>query len=153
MYKYRQLKFRAWDDKNKKWLFGYEYPNLGGFSLTGEVVLLGEISTPSLKDWNHINIDQFTGLKDRNDKDIYEGDIVRLLYTDWPSKPSEDPRSIDQYMIDIAGVYEVVYELNEFCVKCKNRYDEDNFNSILPGKHGYIEVIGNVNQNSNLLNK
>ncbi len=32
----RQIKFRAWDNKDKKWLLGYEYPNLGGFSMFGE---------------------------------------------------------------------------------------------------------------------
>ena len=31
----RQFKFRAYDKVNKKWLLGYEYPNLGGFSLVG----------------------------------------------------------------------------------------------------------------------
>ena len=31
------LKFRAYDKKAKKWLLGYEYPNLGGFSLFGEL--------------------------------------------------------------------------------------------------------------------
>ena len=38
------LKFRAYDNKAKEWLLGYEYPNLGGFSMFGECMLMGEWS-------------------------------------------------------------------------------------------------------------
>jgi hypothetical protein len=51
----RECKFRAWCAKHKRWLCGYEMPHLGGFSLFGEVMVLGE--------WSHI-LDRFIFQRD-----------------------------------------------------------------------------------------
>lgn len=76
----RELKFRAWDKKEKKWLLGYEHKNLGGFSMIGEVMLFGEytrmLGNYSLEDLDDIILMQFTGVKDKDDKDVYESDII-----------------------------------------------------------------------------
>lgn len=130
----RELKFRAWAKGYEKWCHRIEYIDDGlwlGYVDDG----IGELSTTD------IIVEQYTGEKDKNGKEIYEGDIVK----------TESP---NEGMNFEAGAIDYHQAMFLVCNAPKFSDPELTHSETL----GYycdteLEVIGNIHENPELLEK
>ena len=128
----REIKFRAWDEEEKKMHYSDSKLDYGmWFSLDrGKVECLRNCAyTDSFgdehDDWQPLdNIMEYIGLHDRNDKDIYECDIVEIqgkngyFVIDWNDTEAKWQmiNEVDGYIVDFDNYwsYEVVVVGNKY---------------------------------------
>lgn len=135
----RIIKFRMWDTEKKGWLLPEFYhdtassmPIDDAFEKTSKhpkELILGSYS----ENPKHILM-QFTGLRDNNNKEIYEGDILLL---DWEGNDDEPSK------IEVGWHKDGGYFLD-------GEYGHDYIPCLGSSDFGY-EVIGNIYENPDLL--
>ena len=132
----REIRFRVWDTVRKEWVHGPgNEPNLFGETiLFGELLRRPDDTSVRLEELNDIIALQFTGLLDKNGKEIYEGD---LLYSAKIQTDEEPPN--DRWIVD------VVFEDGSFCYGWHGDTLDKRECSI------EMEVIGNIYENPELL--
>lgn len=124
----KETTFRGIRKDNGEWAYGYFFQ-----SWERTYILWGTTNdNPNMIEVIPETVGQYTGLKDKNDVEIYEGDIVN-----WKGMEYGDTQAYGKDLIDVVGEIRCEYGSNEWV---RNSIDQ-------------CVVIGNVHEHPQLLEK
>ena len=125
----REIKFRAWV-KDRKAIFEVVLINYVTKKVTYLLERVGHLLSIRDAKFYDVELMQYTGLKDKNNKEIYEGDILFESFG-------------ERY-------YKVVFENGGFRAEFKGDFDEHSFDLIDVVAQG-CEIVGNIYENPELM--
>ena len=146
----RDIKFRVWDKEYEKMTYfndeDYEYKLPFVFRL--DQVLKKDSNYDDYEDFEYndvtdsVEVMQYTGLKDKNGKEIYEGDIIEFSYDMFVG-------NFDTFV----AKGKVVFKEGAFYVEIfeNERTTKDEAYLLYSINLDTIEVIGNIHDNPELL--
>ena len=123
-------KFRAWD-KETKTMIDVSLINFEEHSILGGHWKFGQ--TESIK-FDEVELMQSTGLVDKNDQEIFEGDVVRQVRT----QPTTENEIIIGVVTMLEGAWLIMNDGEQLASQLWSETDEN-------------EIIGNVCENEELL--
>lgn len=126
----REYKFRAWDNVREKMVSVIGIIQWGSMEIEVENE---SRDTYEIDDEEDFVLMQYTGLKDKNGKEIYDGDIV----------------NVDSY--ELCNPFVIVFEDGCFWFGAKLIKGYDREDPVGLYSQGEIEVIGNIYENSDLI--
>ena len=127
-------KYRAWDSAKKEM-----FKDTFAITESGQVVVVEQESVASSPDYvfvDHLVIMQSTGLADKNGKEIFEGDVVRM----------RNPRDRRQI-----GMFQVVRVANSPILGLLDKQLTTEIFNLYEHMRNYYEVKGNIYKNPDLL--
>ncbi len=154
----KTIKFRGKRCDDGEWVYGYYARLRNEFKEWHCIMTEKDASENYIKDCNgynmlytpvnHNTVGQFTGLYDKNGEEIYEGDI--LLWT------RKNVHIEGRPLRDFADRCEIFYDDDYYAFRFKYKLDCGSCIGLLDfsddrADESYIEVIGNIHDNPELL--
>lgn len=126
----REIKFKGIDDANDEWIYG----SLVKVDEDYYILEDGEIKAHSYNKVDENSVGQYTGLKDKYNTEIYEGDILELTYFD-------DSKNVMYVSYSDSAKFVLIEQVKNISVNMEF-FDKEN-----------MEVIGNIYEDKELLRK
>lgn len=135
----REIKFRYWDDMCKHFVYSDEFK--WDLNLRQLQYFFAHASMYASKD----SLQQYTGLIDKNKKEIYEGDIIKFMGR-WDKDGKVLPPNFEPYVVKWwAGGFFAFRVNRKGYLSCRE------YNDVLGVGHTDNEIIGNIFKNKNLI--